>query len=203
MNLDNSDVTDARSTSPQSTSSAAASLVSAKRAAFTAPRERGWVVAEQAGSTTLTRRHPLTVEGEDLGTIDVTFACGAGRNEYLVFYTETRRVTEGAAVPPLKSVELRLANKVVPLTLAAARPAQNPGERLASASGTVTATMLQNFASAGLRSIVIESASENADLAVIRIGNTGAAGNLTQFLTGCTQSPERAEHAGLQPEGGQ
>lgn len=202
MNLDNSDITDARASSPQFVSSAASPLASGKRAGFTAPRERGWVVAERAGSTALTRRHPLTVEGEDLGTIDVTFACGASRDEYLVLYSETRRVTDGAAASPLKSVELRLANKVVPLTLEAVRPAQNSGERVASARGTVTATMLQNFASSGLRSIVIESASQNSDVAVIRIGNTGAAGNLTQFLTSCTQSPLRAEHAGLQAAGG-
>jgi hypothetical protein len=198
MNLDNSDVTDARATPPQGTT-ASPSTLPVKRIAFNGQRdrERGWIVADRAGVSTLTRRHPLTVEGEDLGTIDVTFACGNNANEYLVLYTETRRATDGASTQPLKSVDLRLANKIVPLTLGAARAAQNAGERLSSASGTVSATMLRNFASTGLRSIVIETASENEESAVIRIGNSGAAASLNQFLAGCAQ-PVRAEHAGLQ-----
>lgn len=198
MNLDNSDVTDARSTSPQSTTNAVPSQFPMKRISLTAQRERGWAAADHAGVTTLARRHPLTVEGEDLGTIDVAFACGVNTGEYLVHYTETRRGTEGAAAQPLKSIELRLANKIVPLTLGAPRPAQNPGDVLSSATGIVTGAMLHNFASSGMRSIVIETASENSEVAVIRIGNSGASANLMPFLSSCAQQPVRAEHAGLQ-----
>jgi hypothetical protein len=197
MNLDNSDVTDARSSQPQSTTSASPSQLPVKRIALTAQPERGWVAAERAGATTLTRRHPLTVEGEDLGTIDVAFSCGANAGEYLVLYNETRRGS-GGVVAPLKSVELRLANKIIPLTLGASRPSQNPGEVMSSASGIVTGTMLQNFASSRMRSIVIETASETSHSAEIRIGNSGAAASLIPFLTSCTQQPARAEHAVLQ-----
>jgi hypothetical protein len=204
MNLDNSDATDARATPPQSSTSATPSQLPLKRIALTSQRERGWIAAERSGSPSLSRRHPLTVEGEDLGTIEVAFACGDKTGEYLVHYTEARRMSDGdAATQPLKSVELRLANKVIPLALGPSRPAPDGGEVLASASGKVTASMLHNFASSGLRSIVIETASENADGAVIRIGNTGAAANLMPFLASCTQQPARAEHAGLQATGGQ
>ena len=78
--------------------------------------------------TTLARRHPLTFEGEDLGTIDVAFACGANAGEYSVFYTETRRARAMSPTAPLKSVEFRLANKIVPLTLEASRPTRRSGE---------------------------------------------------------------------------
>ncbi len=197
MNLDNSNVTDARSSQPQSTTSASPPELPVKRIALTALPERGWVAAERSGVTMLARRHPLTVEGEDLGTIDVAFACGVNAGEYLVLYTETRR---GAAVAaPLKSVELRLASKVVPLTLGEPRATQKPGEVLASASGIVTGAMLQSFATSRMRSIVIETTSENAEAAVIRIGNSGAATSLTPFLSSCSQ-PARAEHAVLQAE---
>jgi hypothetical protein len=197
MNLDNSDVTDARSSQPQSTTSGNPSQLPVKRIALTAQPERGWVAAERAGVTTLARRHPLTVEGEDLGTIDVAFACGANAGEYLVLYTETRRGSAGA---PLKGVELRLANKIVPLTLGASLPAQKPGEVSSSASGVVTGAMLQSFASSRMRSIVIETISGTSEAAVIRIGNSGAVGSLVPFLASCTQQPARAEHAVLQAE---
>jgi hypothetical protein len=198
MNLDNSDVTDARASSPQSTTNAVPSQLPVKRISLSSQRERGWVAAERAGASTLARRHPLTVEGEELGTIEVAFACGASAGEYLVHYTETRRGTEGAAAQPLKSIELRLANKIVPLTLRTPAPSQSPGEVLSQASGTVTGAMLHNFASSAMRSIVIETASENSDVAVIRIGNSGASANLMSFLSSCAQQPARAEHAGLQ-----
>ena len=112
-------------------------------------------------------------------------------------------MTEGAAAQPLKSVELRLANRTIPLTLGVSRPAQNPGEHLSTASGGVTGAMLHNFAGVGLRSMVIESMVENSDPAVIRIGNTGVTANMTQFLASCTQpaaaqpADESAEHAEL------
>jgi hypothetical protein len=160
-------------------------------------------VADNAGAATLTRRHPLTVEGEDVGSIDVTFACGSNTGEYLVLYSETRRTTEGAAAQPLKSVELRLANKTIPLTLGVSRPAQKPGEHRSTASGAVTGAMLHNFAGVGLRSMVIESMAENSDPAVIRIGNTGVTANITQFLESCSQpagaqpADANAEHAEL------
>jgi hypothetical protein len=202
MNLDNSDVTDARATPPQSVTGTTPSQLPLKRIAFGAQRERGWVAAERAGEPMLSRKHPLTFEGEDLGSIEVAFACGDKTGEYHVLYTEARRMADGAAMQPLRSVELRLANKTVPLVLGPSRPAESGDEMLASASGRVTASMLHNFASSGLRSIVIETASENADSAVIRIGNTGAAANLMPFLASCTQQPTRAEHAVLQPQAG-
>jgi hypothetical protein len=198
MNLDNSDVTDARSSSPQSTTNAVPAQLPVKRIAFSAQRERGWGIAERDGVTTLARRHPLTVEGENLGTIEVAFACGTTAGEYQVRYTETRRATDGAAPRPLKNVELRVANKVVPLTLAASQPVGGPDEVQTSATGSVTDAMLHNFASSTTRSMVIETASENSDVAVIRIGNSGAAVNLLPFVSGCSQQPARAEHAGLQ-----
>lgn len=197
MNLDNSNVTDARSSQPQSTTSASPPHLPVKRIAMTAQPERGWVAAERSGVTMLARRHPLTVEGEDLGTIDVAFACGANAGEYEILYNETRRGADISA--PLKSVEMRFANKVVPLTLGEPRATQKPGEVLASASGTVTGAMLQSFATSRMRSIVIETTSGNAEAAVIRIGNSGAATSLAPFLSSCSQ-PVRAEHAVLQAE---
>ena len=77
-------------------------------------------------------------------------------------------------------------------------PSRKDGEALSLASGVVTGAMLQNFASNRMRSIVIETTTENADPAVIRIGNTGAAASLTPFMASCSQQPARAEHAGLQ-----
>lgn len=201
MNLDNSDATDARSTPPQSITNDPPSQLPVKRIAYSPQRERGWVAAERDGATALTRRHPLTVEGEELGTIEVAFACGANAGEYRVIYTETRRGAGSTAAERLKTVELRLANKVIPLTLAASQIVDTSSAVHSSATGVVTEAMLHNFASSTSRSMVIEAETENAGVAVIRIGNSGAAANLLPFVSGCAQRAARAgraEHAGLQ-----
>ena len=39
---------------------------------------RRWAVVDRAGVAALARRHPLTVEGEDIGSFDLLVACGAG-----------------------------------------------------------------------------------------------------------------------------
>jgi hypothetical protein len=201
MNLDNSDATDARSTPPHSTTNDPPSQLPVKRIAYSPQRERGWVAAERDGATALTRRHPLTIEGEELGTIEVAFACGANAGEYRIIYTETRRGAGSAAAERLKTVELRLANKVIPLTLAASQIVDTSSAVHSSATGVVTEAMLHNFASSTSRSMVIEAETENAGVAVIRIGNSGAAANLLPFVSGCAQRAARAgraEHAGLQ-----
>src|SRR6185312_14834136 len=36
----------------------------------TPPGERGWVIEEKAGQASLRRRHPLTVEGDEIGSFD-------------------------------------------------------------------------------------------------------------------------------------
>ena len=37
---------------------------------------------ERAGAVALARRHPLTVEGEEIGSFDLSVACGAGADSY-------------------------------------------------------------------------------------------------------------------------
>ncbi len=198
MRLDNSDVTDARAASPQTTTNAMPSQLPVKRIAFSAQRERGWVTAERDGATMLVRRHPLTIEGEDIGVIEVAFACGASAGEYRVVYTETRRAPDGATVLPMKNVDLRVANKTVPMSLGASRVADDSGDMQLSAAGTVTSAMLHNFASSTTRSMVVETALDDSNAAVVRIGNSGAASNLMPFVSSCAAQPTRAEHAGLQ-----
>ncbi len=203
MNLDTSEATDARAASADSpTTASRLSGGPVKRAALTPAqakeRVRGWAMVERSGSSTLTRRHPLTVEGEDLGVLDVTFACGASANDVTVLYTETRRSTAETEVRPLKKVELRVGGKIVPLTLGVSRDTANAGERITAASGAIPASALRNFASVSSRSLTVEMADEADASSVIRVGNTGAAQYLSRFMTACAK-PDRNEQANLQP----
>jgi len=198
MNLDNADVANARPANPEAATTASPSSFPVKRIAMTGQREhekeRGWVVADRSGSSTLTRRHPLTIEGEELGTFEVSFACGATSNDFQLLYTETRRASD--APQALKAVEIRLAGRAIALSLG-----QSPaGERTVSASAVVAASVLKNFAASASRSLTVETTLEDAEAAAIRLGNTNAFQNLPAFLASCAQQG-RAAHARLQPAG--
>ncbi len=202
MNLDNSEVANLRPAGPDAVTTAAPSSLPLKRIAMTGQRdrdrERGWVMAERAGNATLTRRHPLTVEGEEIGSIELSFACGAGPHEVVLFYSEARRSPEGSAPQSLKSVEVRLGGKSVPLSLGPARDTGAAGEQVSFASGVVAASVLKTFAVSSSRSLTVETVPDNAEPVTIRIGNTNAFGNLPVFLNSCSQTG-RSEHANLQP----
>lgn len=205
MNLDNADVANARPAGPEAATTASPSSFPVKRIAMTGQRElekeRGWVVADRSGNPALTRRHPLTIEGEELGSFEVSFACGTTANDFLLLYTETRRASDTDAPQALKTVEIRLGGKAIALSLGPTTGGSSEGERVASASGAVTASVLKNFAASASRSLTVETTLEDAEPAAIRLGNTSAFQNLQPFLASCAQQG-RAAHARLQPTGG-
>ena len=41
------------------------------------PEEQGWAMVERAGASMLARRHPLTIEGDEIGSFDLVLACGS------------------------------------------------------------------------------------------------------------------------------
>jgi hypothetical protein len=203
MSLDTADKTDVRPAPADATSTITPSSPSSggpvKRISLSqakaSDRAHGWTMIERSGSAMLSRRHPLTIEGEDLGSLDITFACGSNAGDVMVFYTERRRGHADAQAKPLKSVELRLSGKIVPMTVGS--DSQTAGERMTAASAVIPASVLRSFASGSARSITVETASEADEASVIRIGNTGAAQNVTPFLTACAKT-DSSEHARLQ-----
>jgi hypothetical protein len=57
--------------------------------------DRSWTIAANAERPTLTRTHPLTVEGDDIGSFALTLACGEAGKDYVVTYIERRRAAGG------------------------------------------------------------------------------------------------------------
>jgi hypothetical protein len=144
---------------------------------------RSWVVALNFERPALSRRHPLTVEGEDIGTFELGFACGEGPKEYVVTYSEQRR-GNGRMPKQLAEVEVSLAGKSVALKLVSSKPTGNPLEVDTVASGRLPAELLKAFADSNGRSLTVETTSGDTSTA-IRIGNAGAARGLQQLMAFC------------------
>jgi hypothetical protein len=206
MHLDNSDVAELPAPQPAAVTgpvppaatNSAPTATGFRRVANNS--ERGWSMVERTGAMVLVRRHPLTVEGDDLGHFDVMFACGDSANEFVVGYSETRRSRNGEALQPLKEIAVRIGSRTLPLSLAAARmklaagPAK-PGPT-ALASGIIPASLLKTFGNPGSRSLTIETSTIGKESTIIRIGNTGVAQHLPRLAAACASQP-RVEHARL------
>lgn len=134
--------------------------------------ERHWSLVSQDGSTALARRHPLTVEGEDIGSFDLLVACGPSRDGYDVSYIERRRGGERLPVPTaLDAVKVRVGGLSAPLKVVSSE--QRGGELVTFATASVPGDLIGAFASIGGRSMTLETEAHGFQTA-IRLGNTGA-----------------------------
>jgi hypothetical protein len=197
MRLDNAESTETSPAPPVVINTAPATTGSVRRMSTWAERG-GWTMAERSGQMMLTRRHPLTVEGETIGTFDVSISCGEKPNEYVLSYHETRRARADDAPATLKEVQVRVSYKTVTLALRREEPALSAAERVASASVGMTAQTISNFAANAARSLTIGTMASDNTMTNIRIGNTGAAQHFPQLAASCAQG--RTEHAGLLPK---
>jgi hypothetical protein len=150
--------------------------------------ERHWSMVKHDGSLVLARRHPLTVEGEDIGSFDFLLACGAGAESYDVSYLERRHRRDGHAAPePLRKVTVRVGAGSAVLKVVSSEHRDQPDELVTYAVGTVPASLIDTFAGGGNHSMTVKT--HNARLRTgIRLGNTGARQNLPQLAAGCRKA---------------
>jgi len=168
-----------------------AALANGARAAVNA---HGWAMINVDGRPALGRSHPLTVEGDEVGTFDLSFACGEAGRDYIVTYIEQRRADDAGRTPAIVSeVEVSVAGKPVQLKVVASRARDKSANLSSIASGRVPMDMLKAFGDPGSRSLMVETASDDA-VTAIRIGNAGISKMLPALAASCaaTQPPVRA-----------
>ena len=74
----------------------------------------------------LGRRHPLTIEGDEIGSFDLVLSCSAN-DGYLVTYSEERRADIGGNVRPLTDVTIRIGGQTTPLKIVSSEVKDNTG----------------------------------------------------------------------------
>lgn len=148
--------------------------------------ERGWSLVDQSGQSVLARRHPLTIEGEEIGRFDVTLACNESAEAYTVTYSERRRLREGQrGSDPLKSVTVAVGGQAVALKVVSSDRILRPLQMSSVARGTLPASLVESLAESSGRSVVISTTSRANTETSIRVGNTGVAEGLTNLSAGC------------------
>jgi hypothetical protein len=153
-------------------------------------------MVDRDGTQTLARSHPLTVEGESIGSFDLVVACGGSSGNFDVSYIEHRRRGENLPVPDsLAAVTMRVGGTAATLKVASSDRRGTPDELVTYAAGSVPAAVIGAFASPGNRSVVIETESDGM-VTVTRLGNTGAVVNLPRLTASCGKGiGDRAELA--------
>ena len=156
--------------------------------------EQRWSLVDRAGVATLARRHPLTLEGEEIGSFDLVVACGPGGDTYDVSYIERRHRGEQMDVPAaLDSISLRVGSNSAALKVVSTERRKAPDELLTYATARVPSTLIGAFAAMGSHSMVIKTRSAQS-VTGIRLGNTGASQNLPRLSAGCRKpAGDRAE----------
>jgi len=165
--------------------------------------ERGWAVSEKGGQSTLSRRHPLTLEGDEIGSFDVAFACADTPDNYDVTYIERRRGTDARPfAEALKQVTISVGRRSAPLKIVTSEVRAKQADLDSVARGAVPAALVEALTRDGNHSLTVTTATTNDVQTVIRVGNTGAAQNLPRLAANCSQqsAPRADAHADLLPE---
>jgi hypothetical protein len=154
----------------------------------TAISEQRWAMVDHKGSTTLARRHPLTIGGEDIGSFDLMVACGPAADSYDVSYIERRRSARNEPLPgQVGAVKLAAGSGMARLKVVSSEHNSDPDELVTYAAAAVPAALINAFAAAGDHSMMVTTKSD-AVLTAIRLGNTGAQQNLPRLAAACRKS---------------
>jgi hypothetical protein len=163
------------------------------------PSERGWMMNEKAGQASLQRRHPLTVEGNEIGSFDVILAC-ASKDNYDVTYVE-RRLNGERPSEPLKNVEISIGRNTVPLKIVTSEIKQT--ELASLARGAIPMSVVETLSREGSRSLMVTTSTRNDVATTTRVGNSGVPQNLPQLAASCAEQQQvarsDAHHAELAP----
>lgn len=164
--------------------------------------QRGWTLSEKSGVSTLTRQHPLTLEGDEIGNFDLSFACAESADSYSVTYVERRRAEpRPTGATSLQQVTLAVGKRTVSLDIVASETVAKNGGFDSMARGVVPAAFVQALAGDGNRSLTVSASTSNNVQTVIRVGNTGAGQQLPKLAATCNeqQAPRIDAHAELHP----
>jgi hypothetical protein len=160
----------------------------------------GWMVVDRKGQRSLVRKHPITIEGREIGAFEISFTCSNKPDTYQVNYLEKRIVPNSPVVVADRleavGISIRQENSFLRtlLTLEESIPGKAPAELLSRARGTISASFLETAAAASSletvastnqQGMVVATTTVDKVRTVIRLGHTGLPEGLHQLSITC------------------
>jgi hypothetical protein len=158
----------------------------------------GWLTVSRSGQPILARTHPLTFEGERIGSFDLLVSCGATPDTYNVTYKEARFGPADRGPPrAIARVALTIDSQTQPLKIASSDQKLRRGELDSVATATLPGKLVRVLASDDPASLTIETDGAGNPRTSIRVGNAGFGRNFRDFDRVCSQAHG---HAGSQAQ---
>ena len=140
-----------------------------------------WTLVGAGADRSVVRRHPLTRQGEEIGTLLVTFACGDKPMSMTVRYWETRRLA--SADDSILRAVIVLGRERVPLMVDSSRAVAGRLESIAHA--TVATGVLAKMFAPGPGRVSVATLTKAKQETVIHVGMTGLGQVLPQLAKEC------------------
>jgi hypothetical protein len=155
------------------------------------PNVRGWIAISRAGQSVLARTHPLTVEGERIGSFSLFIACGATPDTFTLTYRELRSGPVDRGLPrSITQIALVLDDHLQQLKIASSDRKVRGGELESVATTALPARLVHALSSDSPASMTLETDSVGNPRTVIRIGNVGFGRGFREVEKSCRE-PQR------------
>jgi len=162
---------------------------------------RGWVPLTRAGQPALGRTHPLTFEGERLGSFDLTIACGTAPDTFTLTYHEVRSGSAERGLPrAITRIALMIDDHIQPLKIGSSEKKIRRGDMESVASAVLPAALVRTFAGDGPASLTLETESTGNPRTVVRVGNAGFGHNFQDLDKSCAQASRGRTDVRVQAE---
>jgi hypothetical protein len=153
---------------------------------------RGWIATTRAGQPVLARTHPLTLEGERIGSFSLFIACGPTPDTFTLTYRELRSGPADRGVPrSIAQVALLLDDRLQQLKILSSERAIHGGELESIATAVLSARLVRTLGTDNPASMTLETESLGNPRTVIRIGNVGFGRAFREVDKSCKE-PQRA-----------
>jgi hypothetical protein len=163
---------------------------------------RGWLLVDRSGRPALARTHPLTFEGERIGSFELLLACGETPDSYALTYREARIGPADRGAPrSVTQVELAIDDQIEDLKISGSEQQTSRGELDSVAKVALPAQLVRSFASDTPASMTFTTESRGNPRTSIRVGNAGLGRYFRSFDASCkdAQRPSGEVHVELDP----
>jgi hypothetical protein len=153
---------------------------------------RGWITTMRGGQPALARSHPLTLEGERIGSFSLLVSCGAAPDTFTLTYRELRSGPADRGIPrSITQIALVLDEHLQPLKITSSEKKMHGGELESVATTVLPTRLVRALSSDSPASMTLETDSVGNPRTTIRIGNSGFGRGFRDVERSCKE-PQRA-----------
>jgi hypothetical protein len=161
--------------------------------------ERGWTLAGDTRGA-MSRRHVLTVEGEEVGRFQLVLQCGETPTSYRIAYEENRTVVPNGEAPRIREVNVWVNGERSTLEVESSKLLGREWELQSVATGELTQDFLERLTKDPAAVMIVSTYSSEDFRTSIRVGAHGFPQHFPRFAQHCSQVAQRAQHAAAQPK---